>query len=266
MNQLRPEDWLWLINQLLVLVVAAGAVRRRIFQEHLWFCLYLIISSFVSATLFYYHGINRDLNIYAKIHRSWGYCAPVFFFLILSQLIQTALSRFPAIATAYRRLLQGVWLSLAIFGVVWYYYLSSVSRIPFPALNAALSYQQAAASAFALFTLFFLGFIAMMPVPMTPMRLYHAFLLGAFFIALSAFRLLSLRNDYSWAREIGSFVGMGGNSLALAIWVWKVRPGPSDSGLSTPRGPISESDAELLFARLESLNQTLVRSGPRFIR
>ncbi len=266
MNYFRPEDWVWLGNQLVVIAALLVGLRRRLGHEFRYFLAYLAVSGFVSLLLLYFHTFARNLNVYAQIYKIWGYCVPIFFFLMVSEVLRAALSGFPAVYSASRRLLQMVWLGLAVFGVGWYLYLDRIALVPYPSLKAAIAYQQSSITAFALFILFFLGFVALMPVPLSRLRLRHTLLLGALFIAMACSRLLVLLNDFAWARSLASVVGMLGSASVLVAWAFWVREDQDDSTFHGVSGALTPQQIEQSFQRLQDLDTIIARSGPRFIR
>jgi hypothetical protein len=261
------ETAVWVVNQLAAIFAIIMAYRKDLIREYRYFCLYLGCGSLASAILFYHWNFSRDGNRYAEVFIGWGYVGPIFYLLAINEVLQLTLGRFPAVEIASRRILGIVWSLLAIFGVGWYFYLVSTSKLPFPALTAGLSYQQASTTGFALFILAFLAFVAFMPVPMTSVKLRHCFLLGGTFLMMGVSRLLVLVNtDFRIAREVGSYVGMLGSVILLVLWALKIDKDTPHAPLATPKGELDREEAEVYIARMEDLNKTVSRSGPRFLR
>lgn len=268
MSKASPwEIAFWIANQLAIWFALFMAWRKCLLREYRNYCLYLLCSALASAILFYFGMISENRERYAEIYFAWGYLEPVFFLLAISEVLRLSFGRFPAIEVASRRILRSVWVALALFGAIWYFYLNNYSQLPFPVLRASLSYQQAANTAFALFLIAFLAFVAFMPVPMSSTRLRHCFLLGGTFLILAVSRLVVLLNpNFKAARTLGSFLGMGGSALLLVIWALRMKPEEPDAPLATPRGVLDRDEADLLLTRMEALNETVARSGPRILR
>lgn len=243
------------------------AYRKGLLKEYKYFCLYLGCGAIASAILLYFWKIRPSGDRYAEVFIGWGYVGPIFYLLAISEVLKLTLGRFPAIELASKRILRFVWLFLAIFGFAWYFYLVSASSVPSALLRAGLSYQQASTTGFALFVIVFLGFVAFMPVPMSAVKLRHCFLLGGTFLMMGISRLLVLLNtDYRTAREIGSYVGMLGSVILLILWALRMEPDMPDAPLATPKGVLDRQEAEAYLARMEDLNETVARSGPRILR
>lgn len=261
------ETAVWVVNQLAALFAIAMAYRKRLLNEYRYFCLYLGCGSLASAILFYFWKIAPNGNRYAEVFIVWGYLGPVFYLLAISEVLKLTLGRFPAVELASKRILRIVWICLAVFGFAWYFYLISQSKVPFPELRAGLSYQQASTTGFALFVLAFLAFVAFMPVPMSPVKLRHCFLLGGTFLMMGVSRLLVILNtDFRTAREIGSYVGMLGSVILLILWALRMERDLPDAPLATPKGVLDREEAEVYLSRLEVLNKAVARSGPRILR
>lgn len=268
MSKASPwEIAIWIVNQFAVWFALFLAWRKRLVGEYRNYCLYLLCSALASAVLFYFGKIAENRERYAEIYFGWGYLEPVFFLLAISEVLRLTLGRFPAIEVASRRILRSVWVALALFGAIWYIYLNNYSQLPFPILRTSLSYQQAANTGFALFLIAFLAFVAFMPVPMSSTRLRHCFLLGGTFLILAVSRLIVLLYaNFNSARTLASFLGMGGSALLLVIWALRMKPEEPDAPLATPRGVLNREEADVLLTRMEELNETVARSGPRILR
>jgi hypothetical protein len=261
------ETGVWLVNQIAVLFAILMAFRKGLIGEYRYFCLYLGCGAVASAVLFYHWNFSRNMNRYSEVYVTWGYLAPVFYTLAISEVLRLTLHRFPAIETASKRLLRIVWIALAVFGLGWYLYLVSASKVPSVFLRAGLSYQQASTTCFALFIIVFLAFVALMPVPMSPVKLRHCFLLGGIFFTMGFSRLLVLLNvDFLKAREIGSYLGMLGSVFLLILWAIRMERDRPDAPLATPKGVLDRKAADEYLARLEDLNETVAKSGPRILR
>jgi hypothetical protein len=261
------ETAVWIVNQLAQIFAIVMAYRKGLIREYKYFCLYLGCGSIASAILLYYWKLAPDGNRYAEVFFGWGYVGPIFYLLAINEVLKLTLGRFPAVELASRRILGIVWSLLAAFGVGWYFYLVSASQLPFPELRAGLSYQQASTTGFALFLLAFLAFVAFMPVPMTPVKLRHCFLLGGTFLMMGVSRLLVLANtDFRSAREIGSYIGMLGSAILLIVWSLRMGKESFDAPLATHKGELNRDEAEVYIARMEDLNATVARAGPRFLR
>ncbi len=266
MRTFSTEEYLWGLNMVLNVWVGLRGFQTGLARPFRWFHVFLLVSTFVSLLLFYFHSIQENRNLYGEIFLFWSYCAPIFYFLFVEELNKSVLKPFPAIEAASRSIQRMLWLGLALLAIGWYFYLTAGSSVPFPRLRAALSYQQAASTGYCLYLLCFLGFITFMPVPMTRMRLLHSFLLGAFFASLSASRLIVLFNDFSWARLAASYVGIVGANAVLVAWLLWMREEADETDLITARGAVAPELAEAYLERLALLNDTLARSGPRLLR
>jgi hypothetical protein len=261
------ETAVWLVNQVAVLFAILMAFRKGLIGEYRYFCLYLGCGALASAVLFYHWNFSRNMNRYSEVYVAWGYAGPVFYLLAISEVLRLTLHRFPAIEMASKRLLRFVWIALALFGLGWYLYLVSASRVPSAFLRAALSYEQASTTSFALFIIVFLAFVAFMPVPMSPVKLRHCFLLGGAFLTMGVSRLLVLLNtDFLRSREIASYIGMLGSAILLSLWGLRMQRDRPDAPLATPKGILDREEAEEYLARLEDLNETVAKSGPRLLR
>lgn len=86
--------------------------------------------------------------------------------------------------------------------------------------------------------------------------------MGGYFLALTLSRFSVELGKYATQQRIGDYVGLIGVILILMTWLLKVKlvdPG----NLTTPKGPLNASEAQILLARLEELNQSLSRSRPK---
>ncbi|MCX6611457.1 MAG: hypothetical protein NTW74_11475 [Acidobacteria bacterium] len=129
-------------------------------------------------------------------------------------------------------------------------------------LRAAIRYQESVSLGFTLFVLLFLAFVAWMPVPLTRRVLLHCFLAGAYFLSTTLSRFVVELGQYSAQRALSNYIGVGGACIVFGLWILKVQPG-DDQTLNTPKGPVDPAQAAVMIARLEELNRTLARSGPK---
>jgi hypothetical protein len=265
MSKVFELDWYWMFNQAALWGTLICAVRFKVWRQYQYFLLYLLASAIVSALLLYFR-VNKDAQNYGHYFVLWGYIAPVFIMLAISELIRSTLSHYSAIAAAYKILLRFLFAGLIIFGLSWYAYLSSNSSIPFPLLSAALSFQQTATMSFALFLLIFLSFLAIMNVPMQTSRLVHAFVLSSIFFAMATGRLMYLLSENAGARVWGSNVSTLGSAIALLVWMAKVRADANVESLATVRGSLNPEEVEAHLLRMGELNRSLARSFPKFLQ
>ncbi|MDX2266888.1 MAG: hypothetical protein NW208_02205 [Bryobacter sp.] len=260
------EKWIWALNQASVLALVLLLVLRKLQIDFRSFGLYLGVSAIVSMVLSYYRFVGNSDNAYATVYRYWAYIGPIFMVIAISELLHLTLGKFEIVLAASRTLLRSVWVGLAIFGLIWYFYLSSIAKLPQPRLASTLSYQQASTMAFAIFMLFLLLFISLMSVPLPPSRLWHSFLLGGWFFSIAISRLSYLLSGDEFIRQAGSIFAMLASSGICWLWIWKVRPDRDGTDFVTPQGTLTEEEVEENFERLEALNRSLGRSWPRFLR
>ena len=207
----------------------------------------------------------KERNLYGLIFIWWTYLSSFFEFLIIRELSTCALSPFPAIKAASTRTLNVFWGILIAVGATWYIYLSSSPIIKYPILITAYRYHDAVALGFSLYILLFLAFVAWMPVPLSRNVLIHTFLIAAYFLSIALSRFVFLMGSLAAQSSVATYISVGGASIIFLIWMIKIRPGQDDT-LNTPKGPLNREEALEMLARLEELNRTLSRSGPKVLR
>jgi len=262
------DVWLlWLLNTILQLSVVLHIYRSPLLRTQFpRFAFYLLVSTCITLFQMSVRNFFPDQkNLYPMVFIAWAYCASAFEFLAIQELCGRALERFPAIRTASVRVLAAFWAILILVGTGWYVYLASTPNEQMPLLYAAIRYRDAASLGFTLFILLFLAFVAWMPVPLTRNILRHAFLFAAFFLALALSHFIAQLGGKEIQARLANYISLSGTALVFALWIWYVRP-REDSSLNTPKGSLNKEEAELLIARLQELNETLSRSGPKVLR
>lgn len=253
---------LWLLSVGMQVWIALRIYRGDFGASFRFFALYLSVSSVVSVFLAAIPLFTDKKDLYGYVFIYWCYLATAFEFFAIRELTSEALQRFPAIMTASRRTLNVFWAVLILVGGTWYLYLSSIPANKYPVLRAAIRYQESVSLGFTLFVLLFLAFVAWMPVPLTRRVLLHCFLAGAYFLSTTLSRFVVELGQYSAQRALSNYIGVGGACIVFGLWILKVQPG-DDQTLNTPKGPVDPAQAAVMIARLEELNRTLARSGPK---
>lgn len=256
---------LWWLGIALQSWIAYRIFRQQSLRCFKFFGLYVAISVVISFALNASTSIFSSRSTYAKIFLYWSYASTLFEFLLIREVSNESLRRFPAIRIASSRTLNVFWAVLIAVGGSWYLYLKSLPTQKFPILYASLRYQESVALGFTLFILLFLAFVAWMPVPLPRNILNHSLLTGAFFLVVTLSRFSAELGDYKAQKQIVDIIAMGGTLLVFAIWLLKIKDSPDDS-LNTPKGKVSTEQALVMLARLEELNSTLSRSGPKALR
>ncbi len=256
---------LWLLSIAMQIWIAIRIYRGDFGSSFRFFALCLSLSSLVSLALAALPIFTAQKNLYGRVFVYWSYIASIFEFLLIRELSSEALERFPAIRAASRRTLNIFWAVLIIVGGAWYLYLSSIPANKYPILRAPIRYKESVFLGFTLFVLLFLAFVAWMPVPLTRRVLIHCFLMGALFLLTTLSRFVLELGPFAAQKTLADYVGIGGAVLVFGTWILKVQPS-DDQTLNTPRGPVDPSQAAVMIARLEELNRTLARSGPKGIR
>ncbi len=261
------EIWiLWFLNTALQTGLILKMFRTGLRFSFPHFFLYLAVSLLITLlqfSLLFFFPKERDL--YAWIFVIWTYLSSFFEFLLIRELNTSALARFPAIRSASARTLNVFWGILIAVGATWYIYLSSSPIVKYPILITAYRYHDAVALGFTLFIFLFLAFVAWMPVPLSRNVLTHTFLLAAFFLTISLSRFIVQIGLISTQLNLANYINLCGTSLVFLFWMIKIRPGHDDT-LNTPKGQLNQEEAKQMLARLDELNRTLARSGPKVLR
>jgi hypothetical protein len=256
---------LWWLGIALQACIAYRILRHQSVIPFRFFGLYVALSVAFSLALNAFSAKTSNKSTYAYIFLVWTYSATIFEFFLIREVSSEALRRFPAIRIASRRTLNLFWAILIVVGDAWYLYLKSLPAQKFPLLYAALRYQESVALGFTLYILLFLAFVAWMPVPLPRNTLNHSLLTGALFLVVTLSRFAAELGDYQAQKHIVDLIGQGGTLLVFALWLLKIKISPDDT-LNTPKGEVSTEDAKVMLARLEELNSTLSRSGPKALR
>ena len=262
-----PEIWiLWFLNTTLQtgLILKLFSTGLRLSFPH--FRLYLAVSLLITLlqlSLRLHFPMETDL--YAWIFVIWSYLSSFFEFLLIRELNTSALAPFPAIKSASTRTLNAFWGILIAVGAAWYVYLSSSPIVKYPILVTALRYHDAVALGFTLYILLFLAFVAWMPVPLSKNVLNHTFLIAAYFLSITLSRFVVQFGSLEAQSNVANYISLGGASIVFLLWIIKIRAGQDDT-LNTPKGPLNREEALEMLARLEELNRTLSRSGPKVLR
>ncbi len=262
MSQSLDTTILWLLCMAIQAWIAARIYRGQLGPSYRCFALYLLVSTLISIVLSISTFFANSRYFYGVVFICWSYAASFFEFLLIRELSSQALEKFPAIRAASRNTLNVFWAVLILVGAAWYVYLSGLPTGRSPILQAALRYQESIALGFTLFVLLFLAFVAWMPVPLTRNILNHCFLMGGFFLAITSSRFVVELGTFATQRKLADYIGLGGVLLVLSIWNFKIHPS-NDTDLNTPKGPVNAEEAAVMLARLEQLNSTLSRSGPK---
>lgn len=253
---------LWLLCLAMQVWTATRIYRGELGRSFRCFALYLLVDASTIVVLSISTLFPNSKYFYGIVFICWSYAGSFFEFLLLRELSSQALERFPAVKAASRKTLNVFWAVLILVGVGWYLHLSGLPAGGPPILQAALRYQESINLGFTLFVLLFLAFIAWMPVPLTSNILNHCFLIGGLFLSITCSRFVVELGAFATQRHLADYIGLGGNLLVLTIWNFKVRAG-NDTILNTPKGPVDAKEAAIMLARLEQLNSTLARSGPK---
>ena len=254
---------LWWLSIAIQLWIAARIYQGKLGSSFRFFGLYLAISSCESICLSILTFTAKSQYYYGLVFIIWTYASSIFEFLVIRELSSSALERFPAIRAASARTLTAFWVLLIAIGGAWYLYLRSLPTLKNVALiQSALRYQESVALGFTLFVLLFLAFVAWMPVPLSRNLLNHAFLTGAFFLVVTLSRFSVELGAFTTQRNIADYVGVGGVLAVFLVWNFKITK-QDDNQLNTPKGPVDPEAASLMIARLEELNRSLSRSGPK---
>lgn len=257
---------LWWLTIALQVWIAYRIFRGYLGQSFRAFGWYAALSSLVSISLSLITFIPKSKYYYGLFFIIWTYAVSIVEFFLIRELVTDALRPYRAIRDAYTRTLAGFAIVLAALGSFWYLYLSSFPTGKGSAIiQAALRFQQSVALGFTLFVFLFLAFLAWMPVPLTRNLMRHCFLMGALFLAITVSRFSVELGTFAIQKSIADYIGLGGVVIVLTIWCSKIRTG-ADNSLATPKGPIDTAAATVLAARLEELDQSLARSGPKVFR
>lgn len=259
---------LWWFSIAIQLWIAFSVLRGRLGAFFRFFGLYLAVSSALSICLFLVDSFSKNKNYYGYLFLFWTYCASIFEFLVIREVSSLALDRFPAIRAASRMTLSLFWAVLILIGGAWYVYLRSLPSLAqrkTALIYAALHYEQSVALGFTLFIFLFLAFVAWMPVPLSRNLLNHCFLTGAYFLVITLSRFSVQLGAFATQRHIADYIGLIGTLLVFATWAFRIRSN-DDNQLNTPKGPLDPIEAKVMLARLEELNESLAKSGPKVFR
>lgn len=261
------EIWvLWFLHTALRIGLILKIFRTGLRFSFPFFCLYLAVSLLITITLFALSFFfSKEKDLYAWIFVIWTYLSSFFEFLLIRELNTSALAPFPAIRSASTRTLNAFWAILIAVGAAWYIYLSSSPIVKYPILITAYRYHDAVALGFTLYIFLFLAFVAWMPVPLSKNVLNHTFLIAAYFLSIALSRFVVQMGSLAAQSSIATYIGLGGELIVFLIWIIKIKPGQDDT-LNTPKGPLNREEALEMLARLEELNRTLSRSGPKVLR
>ncbi len=257
---------LWFLNNALQAGLVVQLFRTGLRSSFPRFQLYFTLSLFVTLVqLLLPYLFPKNRNLYGWIFILWTYLSSFFEFLLIRELSTNALAPFPAIKAASVRTLNVFWAILIAVGASWYFYLHSLPAQKSPLLYAAYRYHDAVSLGFTLYILLFLSFVAWMPVPLSRNLLSHTFLMASYFLTLSLAWFVVQLGSISAQSSIASYISLGGTSLVFLAWMLTIKPG-KDETLNTPKGQLNQEEATQMLARLDELNSTLSRSGPKVLR